>query len=86
MKRISVELVPRDALREELAVLKEGGFAIDLINIPDLLRFPTRSWEGAALAQQYFPTAMPHIRAMTWIWNGRSPWESICAKTRSKKF
>lgn len=64
MKRISVELVPRDALREELAVLKEGGFAIDLINIPDLLRFPTRSWEGAALAQQYFPTAMPHIRAM----------------------
>lgn len=64
MKRISVELVPRDALREELAVLKEGGFSIDLINIPDLLRFPTRSWEGAALAQQYFPTAMPHIRAM----------------------
>lgn len=64
MERISVELVPRDTLREELAALKEGGFAVDLINVPDLLRFPTRSWEGAALAQQYFPAAMPHIRAM----------------------
>ena len=66
MKRISVELVPRDedALRGELALLGKFQEQVDVINIPDLLRFPTRSWQGAAIAKEYFPESMPHIRAM----------------------
>ncbi len=66
MKRISVELVPRseETLREELKLLKEQITSIDLINIPDLLRYDMRSWEGAAIAGSLFPAAMPHIRAM----------------------
>ncbi len=64
MRRISVELVAHDTLEEELRTLRADGFAVDLINVPDLLRFSTRSWEGAALAQEHFPAAMPHIRAM----------------------
>ena len=66
MKRISVELVPRDeeSLREQLAIAKKAASRADVINIPDLLRLPVRSWEGAAIAQEYFPAVMPHIRAM----------------------
>ena len=69
MKRISVELVPRDeqVLRASLSLVKslsEQGAQIDVINIPDLLRLEIRSYEGAALAQEYFPNTMPHIRAM----------------------
>ena len=66
MKRISVELVPRDedALRQELALLGKFQDKVDVINIPDLLRFPIRSWQGAAVAKEYFPASMPHIRAM----------------------
>ncbi len=66
MKRISVELVPRDeeALRAELAAVGKYRSRIGVINVPDLLRLPLRSWEGAAIAQESFPSAMPHIRAM----------------------
>lgn len=66
MKRVSVELVPRDeeSLRAELALLQQYKDKIDVINIPDLLRFETRSWQGAAIATEYFTQAMPHIRAM----------------------
>lgn len=35
-----------------------------MINIPDLLRLETRSWQGAAIAQDYYPAVMPHIRAI----------------------
>ena len=66
MKRVSVELVPRDeeSLRGELELLKSYHGKINVINIPDLLRLPLRSWEGAGIAQDYFGTVMPHIRAM----------------------
>ena len=66
MKRVSVELVPRDdeSLRAELTLLQQYKDKIDVINIPDLLRFETRSWQGAAMAKEYLPQAMPHIRAM----------------------
>ena len=65
MKRIAVELVPRseEELRGELKLLKETRLKVDRINIPDLLRCEIRSWEGAAIAQDFYP-AMPHIRAM----------------------
>ncbi|MCI6158517.1 MAG: methylenetetrahydrofolate reductase [Selenomonadaceae bacterium] len=66
MKRVSIELVPRDeeTLRAELALVEKYKDQVDVINVPDLLRFETRSWEGAAISQEVFPTAMPHIRAM----------------------
>ena len=65
MNKVSLELVPRDeeVLRGELAQAKKYEGMIDLINIPDLLRLPVRSWEGAAIAGETFP-AVPHIRAM----------------------
>lgn len=65
MSKVSLELVPRDeeSLREELAAAKKYEGKIDRINIPDLLRLPMRSWEGAAVAGGSFP-AVPHIRAM----------------------
>lgn len=66
MKCISVELVPRDedSLRQELSLLAKFNDKVDVVNIPDLLRFPIRSWQGAAIAQESFPASMPHIRAM----------------------
>ena len=65
MKRISIELVPRDEadFRAALAFVKESAHA-DVINVPELLRLPIRSWEGAAIAKESFPAVMPHIRAM----------------------
>lgn len=64
--RISVELVPRsyDGLREDLQLIKDAVCGVDLINIPDLLRLETRSWQGAAAAQEFYPAVMPHIRAI----------------------
>lgn len=66
MKTVSLELVPREenALREELTLVKKYSDRINVINIPDLLRLPLRSWEGAAIAKEFFPRVIPHIRAM----------------------
>lgn len=66
MKRISVELVPRseEAIREELQILYETFDCIDIINVPELLRYDVHSWEGAAIAQESYSAAMPHIRAI----------------------
>lgn len=66
MGRISVELIPRtpEDLRQQLTMIHENISGIDLINIPDLLRFETRSWQGAAMAMEYYPAVMPHIRAI----------------------
>ena len=64
--RISVELVPRseDGLREDLQITQNSVSGVEVINIPDLLRLDIRSWEGAAIAQEYFPAVIPHIRAI----------------------
>ena len=66
MGRISVELVPRtpEGLEEDLKLIQSKISGIDLINIPDLLRMETRSWQGAIMAQQYYSAVMPHIRAI----------------------
>ena len=52
MNKISVELVPRseEELKAQLDVTKSVKADVDFINIPDLLRLPVRSWEGAAMA------------------------------------
>lgn len=66
MSKISLELVPHDegefkATVESMVKYKDK---IDIINVPDLLRLPIRSWEGAFMAQEHFPAVIPHIRAM----------------------
>lgn len=66
MTRLSVELVPRDeaSLRREVEQLKNKFSSIDLINIPDLLRYDLRSWEAAKIVREYGYRVMPHIRAI----------------------
>lgn len=65
MTRISVEVVPRSrsGLRAEIAEIAEHLKDVDTINIPDLLRFSTRSWMATHFARPQFK-AIPHIRAI----------------------
>ncbi|MGO2957793.1 MAG: methylenetetrahydrofolate reductase [Acetobacter sp.] len=66
LTHLSVELIPRaeDALRGDTDAVKTLLPAADMLNIPDLMRFPLRSWDAAALLQPVFPTIIPHIRAI----------------------
>lgn len=64
--RISIELVPRSrsALQHEVDTVQQYFPQVDTINIPDLLRFSVRSWQGCALHRAAFPHTIPHIRAI----------------------
>lgn len=64
--RLSAELVPRsrEALEAELEALCRELPQISTVNIPDLLRFPLRSWEACAQAKARLPHAIPHLRAI----------------------
>jgi len=64
--RISIELVPRtlDAISQDLDCLRSRFPAIDTVNIPDLLRFDTRSWDACIQAKSSHAHAIPHLRAM----------------------
>ncbi|MEO5340539.1 MAG: methylenetetrahydrofolate reductase [Magnetococcus sp. MYC-9] len=64
--RISIELVPRDAiaLREELQLVHQTFRSVNTINLPDLPRFAVRSWDGCRIAQAFFSHTIPHIRAI----------------------
>ena len=66
MTEISLELVPRSesSLRSELQLVREHFPAISRINIPDILRFKMRSWDGCAIAGETFPKTIPHLRAI----------------------
>ncbi|MDJ0868778.1 MAG: methylenetetrahydrofolate reductase [Myxococcota bacterium] len=66
MTGISLELVPRspEAVAAELRLVAEAFPHVDTVNIPDLLRFPLRSWEACRLAKQFVTRAIPHLRAM----------------------
>lgn len=66
MSRISIELVPRSlaSLEADLRLVREGFPAVDTVNVPDLLRFPLRSWEACRAARRVVPHAIPHLRAM----------------------
>jgi methylenetetrahydrofolate reductase (NADPH) len=63
---ISIELVPRneESLHQELKLIQENFSQVNTINIPDLMRFKTRSWHGCGLAKGYFKNTVPHIRAV----------------------
>ena len=66
MSEISIELVPRNehSLRRELELVQSCFPAIERINIPDILRFKLRSWDGCAIAGGYVPKTIPHLRAI----------------------
>lgn len=84
MTEISIELVPRSesSLRSELQLVREHFPSIERINIPDILRFSMRSWEGCAIAGEQFPKAIPHLRAIDFDPNQPlSIGEAICADT-----
>lgn len=75
MTEISLELVPRSesSLRRELALVKKHISTIQRINIPDILRFSMRSWEGCAVAGEFFPRTIPHLRAIDFDPNAPIP-------------
>jgi methylenetetrahydrofolate reductase (NADPH) len=64
--RISVELVPRekDQVLADATTVREVMPQANAFNIPDLLRFPLRSWDACALVSRLLPAAIPHIRAI----------------------
>ena len=64
--RISVELIPRGELEllADAATVRSAMPAANTFNIPDLMRFPLRSWDACALVRSVLPTAIPHIRAI----------------------
>jgi methylenetetrahydrofolate reductase (NADPH) len=66
MPHISIELVPRTpaALEEECIAVKERFSTLEIVNIPDILRLPLRSWEACRIAQKYFRRVIPHFRAI----------------------
>ncbi|TGL37575.1 methylenetetrahydrofolate reductase [Leptospira perdikensis] len=66
MNKILLELVPRDleTILNEANYVKDNCSQISGINIPDLLRFETRSWNAAAKVKSIFPNVIPHIRAI----------------------
>jgi 5,10-methylenetetrahydrofolate reductase len=66
LTEISIELVPRSAasLRADLACVRDHFPSVGTVNVPDLLRFPMRSWEACRLARGFVARAIPHLRAM----------------------
>ncbi len=66
MSNISIELVPRtiEKLEQEMTAINTHFPQIDTINIPDLLRFDVRSWDGCIRGKHHFKTTIPHIRSM----------------------
>ena len=66
MHKIFIELVPRDreSLQQEMQLVRENFPAVDTINIPDLLKFPLRSWDACIQAKELFPHTIPHLRAI----------------------
>ena len=63
--RVAVELVPRtlESLRTELEHLQKLTPRELSVNIPDLLRFPVRSWDGCAHLLPHQTRVIPHLRA-----------------------
>jgi methylenetetrahydrofolate reductase (NADPH) len=64
--RVSVELIPRgeaellaDATAARAAMPQANAF-----NIPDLMRFPLRSWQACEVTSTILPASIPHIRAI----------------------
>ena len=79
MGTVSIELVPRseESLERELKLVKKYFPSIDTINIPDLLNFDLRSWEGGRLARKYVTNVIPHLRAIDFDLESGNPCDRI---------
>ncbi len=64
--RISLELVPRskESILEEVKKVSANLKKVNVINVPDLLRFDLRSWTACGYVKPYFQDAIPHLRAV----------------------
>ena len=64
--RISVELVPRSEAEvyADACLVHAAMPEVNAFNIPDLMRFPLRSWDACAVASKILPASIPHIRAI----------------------
>jgi methylenetetrahydrofolate reductase (NADPH) len=64
--RISIELVPRSRSKfaAQLEEIRRHFPPDDTINVPVVLRFSMRSWQGCAAARPLFAHTIPHVRAM----------------------
>jgi len=64
--QISIELVARTLAQVRTEALDVRALipGISLLNVPDLLRFPVRSWEACSSLKSDFAEVIPHIRAM----------------------
>ena len=85
--KIAVELVPRtsDAVREDLKIVEESCPRLDIVNVPDLLRYETRSWEACATVQSPFLRTIPHIRAIDLDLNQPLPMADYLRKHQIKE-
>jgi methylenetetrahydrofolate reductase (NADPH) len=63
--RISVELVPRSqsAVVRDAHFIRERFGWVTMLNIPDLLRFPLRSWDACSATAPIY-SSVPHVRAI----------------------
>jgi len=63
---ISFELVARDdeAVTKQLAFIESHLPFVNIINVPDLLRFPIRSWEVSRRVNREKYRFIPHFRAI----------------------
>lgn len=87
MRRISIELVPRnvESLLTDLEMVKNNFSQIDTVNIPDLLRFELRSWDGCRYVRGYYKQAIPHIRAIDLDMNRPLPFANILHELKIKE-
>lgn len=66
MTSISIELVPRtsDEIQSQIIQISSMFPQIDTLNIPDLLRFPIRSWDACNYGIPHFKNVIPHLRSI----------------------
>jgi methylenetetrahydrofolate reductase (NADPH) len=64
--RISVELVPRSEadVYADASLVRTAMPEANAFNIPDLMRFPLRSWDACGITSKILPASIPHIRAI----------------------
>jgi len=77
--KISFEVVPRtqDAMMEQLAFIEQKLPFVDTINVPDLLRFPIRSWDAASHIDTDKYNFIPHVRTIDFDLTGNRLQEII---------
>jgi methylenetetrahydrofolate reductase (NADPH) len=65
MTKISIELVPHAAeeITSELSGIQAAFPKVNTVNIPDIVRLPTRSWEACGYCAPMLERDIPHLRA-----------------------